>query len=78
MQATEVERYFRRIIDKHHNLVVQRHYHCRALQALPKEIHKGSASLELALKGMNIELVWYQHKQEMLWSFNLLSNWNFL
>eukprot|EP01083_Nonionella_stella_P231368 817040_1 len=47
MQATEVERYLRRIIDKHHNLVVQRYDHCRALEILPKEIHKGSASLKI-------------------------------
>ena len=45
MQATEAERYLRRIIEKHHNLVVQRYDHCRALEVLPKEIHKGSAAL---------------------------------
>eukprot|EP00486_Rosalina_sp_Unknown_P013793 CAMPEP_0201595088 /NCGR_PEP_ID=MMETSP0190_2-20130828/192209_1 /ASSEMBLY_ACC=CAM_ASM_000263 /TAXON_ID=37353 /ORGANISM="Rosalina sp." /LENGTH=234 /DNA_ID=CAMNT_0048054957 /DNA_START=600 /DNA_END=1300 /DNA_ORIENTATION=+ len=47
MQATEAERYLRRIIEKHHNLVVQRYDHCRALEVLPKEIHKGSASLKV-------------------------------
>lgn len=47
MQATEAERYLRRIIEKHHNLVVQRYDHCRALEVLPKEIHKGAASLKV-------------------------------
>ena len=47
MQATEAERYLKRIVEKHHNLAVQRYDHVRMIEVVPKEIHKGTAALKV-------------------------------
>ena len=47
MQAVELERYLKRLLDWYHNVTFQRYDHSRLLEILPKDIHKGTAAMTI-------------------------------
>ena len=47
MQAVELERYLKRLLDWYHQVTFQRYDHSRLLEILPKGIHKGTAAMTI-------------------------------